>query len=131
MDLKAFVTEIELATGATKVNYVGYDLGNMQMFYTLGRDAEGWWPSHIHKFVALAPCAFRWVPPAGMTQTEVTDDAGNTVMDPLTGAPKMTTTFEMYTEETWREGPLQLPQVGVTNFFGPGWENGDEKPLIE
>ena len=55
-DVKAFVTEIKEQTGREKVSYVGYSLGNMQMFYALATD-DGWWANNLHKFVAIAPCA--------------------------------------------------------------------------
>ena len=55
-------------------------------------------------------------------QSETAMDAnGAPVIDPLTGEPKVTVTYDKYTGETWRAGPMNL-STGITVTGADGSE---------
>ena len=106
-DVKAFIGGIKTATGNENatINYVGYNLGNTQMFYGLANgDAD--LKKDIHKFVALAPCA---VPAKFVTSLTSLDEEGNEVQEP-----------QYMTTELLRDG-LVAKFSTAPNTYGPGY----------
>ena len=55
-DAPAIVNGIRKLTGQPKVSYIGYALGNMQMFYAISKKTESYWAERLHNLIALAPC---------------------------------------------------------------------------
>ena len=55
-DAPAMVNGIRKLTGQPKVTYIGYAMGNMQMFYAISKKTESYWTERLHSFIALAPC---------------------------------------------------------------------------
>ena len=57
-DAPAIVNKIIKLTGESKITYIGYGLGNTQMFYSISKKTEAFWAERLNSFVALAPCHF-------------------------------------------------------------------------
>jgi len=48
---------------------------------------SAFYDEHVHKFVALNPCAIANKPVASVKETEMKDDDGNPIMNALTNEP--------------------------------------------
>ena len=55
-DDPAMVNEIRRVTGHPKITYIGYSMGNTQLFYSISKKGESYWTERLHNFIALAPC---------------------------------------------------------------------------
>ena len=55
---KAYPFEVDPQLYPYKVSFVGYDIGNMQMFYALTQLTAGTFMKDIN-FIAMAPCIFK------------------------------------------------------------------------
>ena len=98
--MKAFISTIKTTTEKEQIAYVGFGLGNHQMFYGLGmEDAD--LKKDVAAFVALSPCAVPSNPPF------TKDEEGN---------------FVKWTLEDLRDGLVANVDV-CPNAFGPGFEN--------
>ena len=86
LDLDAFVNGVKEETGKEKVNYIGFRMGNTEMFYALENGKA--LTSSINKFIALAPSFIIMVPPLPEAMIseglDITDDQGTvTRIEPI------------------------------------------------
>ena len=96
-DVETLVLAIKNKTGMDKVNYVGYGLGNMTMFYGAATNSA-FYLSNIHKFVALNPCVVTSAPKESSKEVPVmNEETGEQEINPTTNEPKFETVYEPFT----------------------------------
>lgn len=78
------------------MNLVALEMGGSPIFYGLSGTDDVAWKQSVNKFVALSPCILPTIPSQTLEYTTEKDEAGNDVLDPLTGEPKQSVTYEAY-----------------------------------
>ena len=81
---------------------------------------SAFYDEHVHKFVALNPCAIANKPVSDIEETVMKDDDGNDILNALTNEPQTEETVKYFTEETFRAGPLTTAS-SVNAIFGDDW----------
>ena len=73
-------------------------MGSTPIFYGLSStdELDISWKEKINKFVALSPCLLPTIPSKSMTSTTEVNEADEEIIDPLTGEPKITVTYEPF-----------------------------------